>query len=48
MYIMDSETVQQDIKAADEDYSNTIERLIARHAKLRNKRPGGEREEDTG
>lgn len=42
MYVLDSQTVQQEIKAADDDYSQTVERLIARHAELRGKRPGGD------
>lgn len=41
MYMLDSQTVQQDLKAADEDFSNTITRIIDRHAELRGKRPGG-------
>jgi hypothetical protein len=42
MYMLDSQTVQQDLKAADEDFSNTIARIIDRHAELRGKRPGGD------
>jgi hypothetical protein len=42
MYVLDSKMVQQEIKAADDDYSKTVERLIARHAELRGKRPGGD------
>jgi hypothetical protein len=42
MYMLEEKTVQADLKAADDDYSNTVERLIARHADLRGKRPGGD------
>jgi hypothetical protein len=42
MYMLDSKTVQQDLKAADDDFSNTVERLITRHAELRGKRPGAD------
>jgi len=42
MYMMDSNTIQQDLKAADADYSSTIERLIIKHAELRGKRPGSD------
>jgi hypothetical protein len=40
--MLDSQTVQQELKAADEDFSNTIARIIDRHAELRGKRPGGD------
>jgi hypothetical protein len=42
MYIQDIKTVQQELKAADEDYQKTIETLISKHAELRGKRPGGD------
>lgn len=42
MYVLDSKMVQQEIKAAADDYSKTVEHLIARHAELRGKRPGGD------
>jgi hypothetical protein len=40
MYMMDQRTVQADLKAAEEDYVRTVERLINKHAKLRAQRPG--------
>ena len=42
MYMMDLKTIQADLKAADEDYRTSVERLITKHAELRGKRPGGE------
>jgi len=45
MYISNKETVQQDLKAANDDYSRMIERLINKHASLRAKLPGGKLEE---
>jgi len=42
MYMLETKTVQADLKSADDDYSNTVERLIARHAELRLKRPGSD------
>ncbi|MBI5578748.1 MAG: hypothetical protein HY895_06310 [Deltaproteobacteria bacterium] len=48
MYMLEAKTVQADLKAADDDYSNTVERLIARHAELRVKRPGDDREATSG
>lgn len=42
MYIQDPKLVQQELKAADEDYRKTIELLITKHAELRGKRPGGD------
>jgi len=42
MYMLETKTVQADLKTADDDYSNTVERLIARHAELRLKRPGSD------
>jgi hypothetical protein len=40
MYLMDQQTVQADLRAAEEDYVRTVERLIDKHARLRAKRPG--------
>ena len=40
MYMMDQQTVQADLKAAEEDYVQSVERLIDKHAGLRAKRPG--------
>jgi hypothetical protein len=42
MYMMDMKTIQTDLKAADEDYCTSVERLITKHAELRGKRPGGD------
>lgn len=42
MYMMDMKTIQSDLKAADEDYRTSVERLITKHAELRGKRPGGD------
>ena len=41
MYMLDAQTVQQDLKAADHDFASAVEKLIEHHAKLRNTRPGG-------
>ena len=41
MYIQNVETVQQDLKAATDDYSRMVERLIDKHARLQGNRPGG-------
>lgn len=40
MYMMDTKTIQTDLKAADDNYCTSVERLIAKHAELRGKRPG--------
>lgn len=40
MYMSDSATVQEDLKAAESDFRASIEQLIARHAELRGKRSG--------
>jgi ABC-type multidrug transport system fused ATPase/permease subunit len=40
MYISNKETVQQDLKAATDDFSILIERIIDKRTKLRAKRPG--------
>jgi hypothetical protein len=42
MYMQDQDTIQADLQAATADYSNTVERLINRHAELRGKRAGGD------
>jgi hypothetical protein len=42
MYMMDAKTIQSDLKAADEDYCTSVERLIEKHAGLRGKRPGSD------
>jgi hypothetical protein len=42
MYMMDMKTIQTDLKAADDDYRTSVERLITKHAELRGKRPGGD------
>jgi hypothetical protein len=33
--------VQADLKAAEDDFGTSVEKLITRHAELRGKRPGG-------
>jgi hypothetical protein len=40
MYMANPTTVQADLKAAEEDFRASVERLIAKHAELRGKRPG--------
>ena len=40
MYMMDQAAVQADLKAAEEDFRASVEKLIAQHAALRGKRPG--------
>jgi hypothetical protein len=40
MYMTDSKTVQADLKAAESDFRESVERLITQHAELRGKRPG--------
>lgn len=42
MYMEDVKTVQQDLKAADDDYRQSIEQLITKHAELRRSRPGSD------
>jgi hypothetical protein len=42
MYISNKDTVQDEIKAATDDYSDMLERLIDKHAKLRARRAGKE------
>ncbi len=42
MYMTDPKTVQAELKAADDDFRASIERLIAQHTELRGKRSGGE------
>jgi len=40
MYIWNRETVQAELKAETDDYSNMVERLIEKHSQLQGKRPG--------
>lgn len=40
MYMMNTATIQQDLKAAEQDFIHSVERLITQHADLRAKRPG--------
>jgi NTE family protein len=40
MYITDPKAVQAELKAAENDFRTSIERLTARHAELRGQRPG--------
>lgn len=42
MYMQNQDTIQAELKAATDDYSNTVERLINKHAELRGKRSGGD------
>ena len=37
MYMMDSKTIQQDLKSAEDDYTRAIQRIITWHAKLQDK-----------
>src|SRR5262249_50227275 len=39
MYANDPETVQEDLKAAEDDFRASVEKLIAAHNELRTKRP---------
>jgi hypothetical protein len=41
MYMADPKTVQAELKAAEDDFRGSVEKLIAQHAELRGKRPGG-------
>lgn len=41
MYISDARTVQAELKAADDDFTSSLEKLIERHAKLSAGRTGG-------
>jgi hypothetical protein len=41
MYMTDPKTVQADLKAAEDDFRASVERLITHHAALRGKRPSG-------
>lgn len=40
MYMTDPKTAQTELKAAEDDFRASVERLIAKHAELRGKRPG--------
>ena len=41
MYMTDPKTAQTELKAAEDDFRTSVERLIAQHAELRCKRPRG-------
>jgi hypothetical protein len=41
LYMTDPQTVQADLKAADDDFRASVERLIKQHARLRGKRSDG-------
>jgi hypothetical protein len=41
MYLGDADAIQAGLKAADDDFRASVEKLIALHAELRGKRPGG-------
>ena len=41
MYMSDPKTVQAELKAAEDDFRVSVEKLITRHAELRGTRPGG-------
>ncbi|MDD5266646.1 MAG: hypothetical protein PHO08_05905 [Methylococcales bacterium] len=41
MYMTDPKTVQTELKAAEDDFRASVERLIVQNAELRGKRPGG-------
>jgi hypothetical protein len=41
MYMSDPKTVQAELKAAEDDFRVSVDQLIAKHADLRGKRPGG-------
>lgn len=41
MYMMDPKTVQTELKAAEDDFRTSVEKLITQHAELRGKRQGG-------
>jgi hypothetical protein len=41
MFMTDPTTIQADLKAAEDDFRASMEKLIARHAELRGKRPAG-------
>jgi hypothetical protein len=38
MYMPDANSVQDELKAAEDDFRSSIEKLIAQHAALRGKR----------
>jgi len=42
MYITDPGTVQAELKAAEDDFRVSVERLIAQHGQLRGQRPGAD------
>jgi len=41
MYMSDPKSAQAELKAAEDDFRTSVEKLITRHAELRGKRPGG-------
>jgi hypothetical protein len=48
MYIADPKTVQAELKAAEDDFRASVERLITQSAALRGKRPGGSGKREGG
>jgi hypothetical protein len=42
MYMSDTSTVQAELKAAEDDFRTSVERLIAQHAELRGRRQGAD------
>lgn len=40
MFMTDPKTVQTELKAAEDDFRASVDKLIAKHAELRGKRPG--------
>jgi hypothetical protein len=48
MYMADPNTVQTELKAAEDDFRTSVERLIAKNAELRGKRPGGADKHERG
>ncbi len=48
MYTADPKTVQAELKAAEDDFRASVERLIAQSAELRGKRPGGAEKREGG
>lgn len=44
MYLTDAATIQQELKAADDDFRASVEKLIQTHASLRKDRPTREHE----
>jgi hypothetical protein len=48
MYIQDVNTVQAELKQANDDFVEGVERLIDKHAALRGKRPGSDLDDKPG